>query len=173
MPAKKTYIAFLRAVNVGGTGKLPMATLKGMCETIGFTDIQTYIASGNLVFTSENSKKHVKDKLERELRNYARKDVGIVIRTASELKKVLEQNPFPTKKPNHTVALFLDQKPSHDELDKVTGQADEELKLGNREIYIHYASGIAGSKLKFPAQKIGTARNINTISKMVELSSYG
>lgn len=170
MPAKKTYIVFLRAVNVGGTGKLPMATLKGMCETIGFTNVQTYIASGNLVFTSENSKKLVKDALESELREYAEKEVGVLIRTASELRKVLEHNPFPTKKPNHTVALFLDKKPSDGELGKVTGQADEQLKLGYREIYIHYASGIAGSKLKFPAQKIGTARNINTIRKMVELS---
>ena len=148
-----------------------MSTLKGMCEIIGFTDIRTYIASGNLTFTSEESKRYVKEALEAELRKYANKDVGVVIRTASELKKVLEQNPFPNKKPNHTVAVFLDKKPSDDELDKVTGQADEKLKLGHREIYVHYGSGMARSKLKFPAQKIGTARNINTIRKMVELSS--
>lgn len=171
MPAKKSYIAFLRAVNVGGTGKLPMTTLKGMCKTIGFSDIKTYIASGNLVFTSEESKKYVKEALEAELREYAEKDIGVIIRTAGELKKVLEQNPFPNKKPNHTIALFLEKKPSEDELDKVTGQADEKLELGHREIYVYYESGIAGSKLKFPAQKIGTARNINTIRKMVELSS--
>jgi len=47
-----TYVALLRAVNVGGTGKLPMAALKAMCETIGCTNVRTYIASGNVVFDS-------------------------------------------------------------------------------------------------------------------------
>ncbi len=109
--------------------------------------------------------------MEDELREYANKDVGVVIRTAIELRKVLEQNPFPDRKPNHTVALFLDKKLTDDALDQITGQADEELMLGHQEIYVHYGSGMARSKLKFPAQKIGTARNINTIRKLVELSS--
>ena len=171
MCAHKTYIAFIRAVNVGGTGKLPMATLKDMCKAIGFTDVQTYIASGNLVFTSADNKKHVKEALESELRNYASKDVGVIIRTATELKKVLTKNPFADKKPNHIVVLFLDKKPLNTEFDQITGQADEEVVLGDREIYIHYSSGMGSSKLKLPAQKIGTARNINTIRKMIELSS--
>lgn len=171
MPAKKTYIAFIRAVNVGGTGKLPMATLKDMCKAIGFTDVQTYIASGNLVFTSGDSKKQVTEALETELRDYASKEVGVIIRTATELKKVLEKNPFADKKPNHTVVLFLDKKPLDNVFDQITGQADEELVLGGREIYIHYGSGMGSSKLKLPAQKIGTARNINTVTKMIELSS--
>ncbi len=171
MAANKKYIAFLRAVNVGGTGKLPMATLIAMCESIGLTDVKTYIASGNVVFASNESKKNIKAELEAELNEYANKEVGVIIRTASELKCVLENNPFPDKKPNHTVALFLDKKPPVDTLEQVKGQDDEELALGLREIYVHYGSGMARSKLKFPAQKMGTARNINTIRKMVELSS--
>ena len=47
------YVALLRAVNVGGTGKLPMAELRAMCESIGFAKVRTYIASGNVVFESE------------------------------------------------------------------------------------------------------------------------
>jgi len=169
MASKRVYVGFLRAVNVGGTGKLPMATFKDICKRIGFTDVQTYIASGNVVFTSDQSKKQVKEALEAELYDYAGKEVGVIIRTAAELKKVLDNNPFVKEKPNHTVALFLDKKPSASVLNPMTGQADEQFVLGLREIYVHYGSGMSRSKLKFPAQKIGTARNINTIRKMVEL----
>ncbi len=154
---------------MGGTGKLPMATLKSMCERIGFADVQTYIASGNVVFTSTDNKTKIKSALEAELFDYAGKKVGVILRTAAELKAVLEQNPFADKKPNQTVALLLDKKPAKNALEQVSGQADEELVVGLREIYVHYAGGQAGSKLKFPAQKVGTARNMNTIAKMVEL----
>ena len=51
-----TYIALLRAVNVGGTGKLPMADLKGLCEKAGFKGVRTYIASGNVVFDADPKK---------------------------------------------------------------------------------------------------------------------
>jgi len=165
------YVAFLRAVNVGGTGKLPMSELKQMCENIGLEQVQTYIASGNVVFTSEKRANVIKQALEDQLRTYAGKDVGVIVRSAAELKKVIQTNPFADKKPNHTVALFLDKKPAKDSLEAVTGQTDEQLQLGTREIYVHYGSGMGQSKLKFPAQKIGTARNFNTIKKMAELSS--
>ena len=55
-----TYIALLRAVNVGGTGKLPMADLKAMCLDAGFTEVRTFIASGNVVFSSKTSAAKVK-----------------------------------------------------------------------------------------------------------------
>jgi len=146
-----------------------MSELRAMCEQIGLGDVKTYIASGNLIFTTNSSAKQVKASLESALFDYAGKPVGVMVRSAAEIKKVLEQNPFPDAKPNHTVALFLDHKPPATTLNDITGQADEELRLGKREIYVHYGSGMARSKLKFPAQKIGTARNMNTIRKMVEL----
>lgn len=55
-------------------------------------------------------------------------------------------------------------------LAEAVGQADEEMRLGNREIYVHYKSGIGNLKLRIPAAKEGTARNMNTIAKMVELA---
>lgn len=167
----KTFIAFLRAVNVGGTGKLPMSDLRTLCEEIGFEDVKTYIASGNLVFKSNKNAKTIKALLESKLRDYAGKDVSAIVRSASELQRVLEENPFPDKKPNFTVALFLDKKPPKDTLSQVTGQVDEEIQLGQREIFVYYRSGVGSSKLKFPAQKIGTARNFNTIKKMVNLAA--
>src|ERR1700730_1690526 len=102
------YIARLRAVNVGGTGKLPMTELKAMCIDAGFTQVETYIASGNVVFQSKSSPKKVKSELEARLLAYAGKSVGVVVRTASEMEAVLKANPFPSRAPNATVAIFLD-----------------------------------------------------------------
>jgi uncharacterized protein (DUF1697 family) len=164
-----TYIALLRAVNVGGTGKLPMAELKAMCEGAGFEVVQTYIASGNVVFNSAKSAAQVKAVLETALLAYAGKPVGVMVRTVAELAAVLSGNPFPDAAPNRTVAIFLDAAPAPDAIEKVSGRKDEELALDKREIYVHYGEGMADSKLKIPAAKEGTARNINTISKLVEL----
>ena len=84
------YAAFLRAVNVGGTGKLPMAELRQMCEKIGFAEVRTYIASGNVLFTSDGSRRILKAALEDSLQTYADKPVRVIVRTAAELRDVLE-----------------------------------------------------------------------------------
>src|SRR5882757_4672655 len=76
-----SYIALLRAVNVGGTGKLPMSELKAMCVAEGFAKVQTYIASGNVVLESRLSAARVKAVLEQRLHAYAGKPVGVIIRT--------------------------------------------------------------------------------------------
>ena len=165
------FVAFLRAVNVGGTGRLPMSDLREMCNELGLADVQTYIASGNLTFDSNESKAAIKTALEGKLRDYMGKDVGVSIRTASELRSILDKNPFPDLDPKFTVAIFLDRKPPVDALDLATGRNDEDMRLGAREIYVYFGSGMGRSKLKIPAAKDGTARNMNTIKKMVELSS--
>src|SRR5580698_6729864 len=130
------YIALLRAVNVGGTGKLPMAQLKTLCTDAGFTGVETYIASGNVVLTSAAAADAVKAKLEKALHAHAKKPVGVVIRTAAELSAILKQNPFGNEKPNYTYVIFLDAKPPHDALDKVTGRTNEKMQLGKQEIYV-------------------------------------
>jgi uncharacterized protein (DUF1697 family) len=163
-----TYAALLRAVNVGGTGKLPMSELRAMCASVGFSNVRTYIASGNVVFESKLSESSVKAKLERCLEDYAGKPVGILIRTGAELAAVLANNPFSSAAPNRTVAIFLDAPPPADVLDSLSGQQTEEIALGTREIYVHYKDGIARSKLKIPATGTGTARNMNTVAKLAE-----
>ena len=85
-----SYVALLRAVNVGGTGKLPMAELRAMCESAGFSSVKTYIASGNVVFRSKLPAAKVKALLEEALLKYAGKPVGVLLRTAAELKSVME-----------------------------------------------------------------------------------
>lgn len=166
-----TYIALLRAVNVGGTGKLPMADLKAMCSDAGFAHVRTYIASGNVVFESPEAPGKVKSELEARLAAYAGKPVGVVVRTVSEMKAVLRANPFPSAAPNHTIAIFLDEAPPSDALAHAVGVKDEELRLGHREIYVHYGAGMGKSKLRIQAAKTGTARNMNTVANMVTLAA--
>ena len=165
------YVAFLRAVNVGGTGKLPMADLRQLCEEIGFEGVQTYIASGNVVFHSDARKQAAKATLENRLHEYAGEPIGVMLRTAKELRAILDENPFAGRDPRRTVAILLNQPPAKGALARAVGQSDEQMRLGKQEIYVHYPSGIGRSKLRIPAANDGTARNMNTIAKMVELSS--
>ncbi len=165
------HIALLRAVNVGGTGKLPMADLKAICADAGFAQVETYIASGNVVFDSKMTSVKVKAELEKRLATYAGKPVGVVVRNAAEMAAVLAENPFPKAAPNRTMVIFLDKPPPADALVHATGQKDEEMRVGKREIYVHYGAGMGTSKLKIPAAKNGTARNMNTVAKLVEMSA--
>jgi uncharacterized protein (DUF1697 family) len=165
------YVALLRAVNVGGTGKLPMTELKAMCGDAGFAQVETYIASGNVVFDSKAAAAKVKAELEARMLKHFGKPMGAVVRTASEMAAVLKANPFPKAEPKHTYAIFLDGRPPADALDKATGRNDEKMVLGDREIFVHYPSGMGRSKLRIPAAKAGTARNMNTVAKLVEMAA--
>jgi uncharacterized protein (DUF1697 family) len=165
------YVALLRAVNVGGTGKLPMSVLKSICEKAGFGKVRTYIASGNVVFESRDNEKRVKATLEGALAGYAGKPVGVLVRTALELADVLANNPFPDAAPNRTVVIFLDKPPMANALERITGKNGEDVRLGQREIYVHYGDGMASSKLKIPDARAGTARNINTVSKLAGMAA--
>jgi len=165
------FIALLRAVSVGGTGKLPMSELKEMCKALGFTGVRTYIASGNVVFTSRKSESAVKKALEAELESYAGKPVGVLVRSAAEMAQVLADNPFAKMAPNRTMAVFLDRAPPADTLSGLRGRKDEEVRLGRREIYIHYGDGMGQSKLVVPAAKAGTARNMNTVAALAKMAA--
>ena len=166
-----SFVALLRAVNVGGTGKLPMSELKAMCEELGFTDVRTYIASGNVVFASRKSEAAIKSALEKRLAAYAGKPVGVLVRSAAEMAEVSAKNPFPTAAPNRTMAIFLDGAPPKDAIATARGRKDEEIKLGKREIYVHYGEGMGQSKLIIPAAKAGTARNMNTVATLAEIAA--
>ena len=165
-----TYVALLRAVNVGGTGKLPMADLRDMCVRIGFINVRTYIASGNVVFASASGVSEVKASLEDALAVYAEKPVGVVVLTPDEIATAFDENPFADRAPNQTVAIFLDDRPAPSALDRVTGRQNEDVALGQRVIYVHYGDAMADSKLKFPAMAKGTARNMNTVAALMRLS---
>ena len=113
------FVALLRAVNVGGTGKLPMTDLKAMCEAAGSRSVRTYIASGNVVFESDRPPAVVRKELEDRLLAYAGKPVGVILRTAREMAEVLARNPFPQAPPNRTVAIFLEAAPPATALESI------------------------------------------------------
>lgn len=163
-----SYVALLRAVNVGGTGKLPMADLRAMAQDAGFANVRTYIASGNLVFESDADEGAVKAALESALEVYAGKPVGVVVRTGDEMAAIAAANPFPDAPANRTVAILLSAPPPADLLAGVSGRQSEEITAGVREIYVHYPDGQGNSKLKIPAARAGTARNLNTVAKLAE-----
>lgn len=165
------FVALLRAVNVGGTGKLPMAELVRMAKKSGFREPKTYIASGNLVFEWDGSEEEVKSRLGRALAEYAGKEVGVLVRTAPELAAVLAANPFTNEPPNRTMVIFLDSAPPAGIPEGVVGPAGEDVRIGRRELYVHYPERMGRSRLTIPGAKRGTARNVNTVRKLVELSS--
>jgi uncharacterized protein (DUF1697 family) len=166
------YIALLRAVNVGGTGKLPMTELAAMCEAAAFEKVKTYIASGNVVFTSSKGEAAVKAALEKAMEKYAGKPVGVMARTAAEMAAVRDANPFAEAPGNRVVAIFLDDAPPKDAIEQATNMDGEEIALGKREIYVRYTDqGMADSKLKIPGAKTGTARNMNTVAKLAEMAA--
>jgi uncharacterized protein (DUF1697 family) len=165
------YVALLRAVNVGGTGKLPMTELKAMCEAAGFEQVRTYIASGNVVFTSALSEAEVRGAIESALEAYAGKPVGVMVRTAAEMADTLARNPFADRPGNRVVAIFVDDPIPADALDAARNVKDEEMCLGERAIYVFYGDGMADSRLVIPAAKAGTARNMNSVAKFADMAA--
>ena len=148
-----------------------MSDLFALCRDAGFVRVETYIASGNVVFESKIAAPRVKAELEIRLQAHAGKPIGVVVRTASEMQAVLDANAFPKANPRLTYAIFLDEPPPSDSLIHARGRKDEDMRLGKREIFVYYPSGMGGSKLRIPAAKTGTARNMNTIATLAEMAS--
>ena len=164
------YVALLRAVNVGGTGKLAMTELRALCESIGFAEPRTYIQSGNVVFDSTLPEAKVKATLEKALAKKMGKPTAAIVRTAKELAATLQHNPFPDAATNRVIVVFLDEAPAKTALRDVKIPANEELQLRGRELFIHYPDGQGRSKLKVPFAKDGTGRNLNTVAKLLEMA---
>lgn len=163
------YVAMLRAINVGGR-KLLMSDLKAIGEQIGLGSPRTFIASGNLLFTSAEGEAQVKAKLESALAKHMGANVPVMVRTAAEMEAVASANPFSKQPGNRVVAIFVDDPPPADALSHATGVRGEQMALGAREIYVAYGDGMADSKLRIPAAARGTARNMNSVTKMAQLA---
>ena len=101
-----TFIGLLRAVNVGGTGMLPMKILAAMCGDLGFANVRTYIQSGNVVFQSKLTREKTQAALERALAAHMGKKVDVMLRDLAELKAVLKANPFPEGEPAKIIVAF-------------------------------------------------------------------
>ncbi len=163
------YAALLRAVNVGGTGKLPMADLRAMCERLGFEAPKTLLASGNVVFQSTQKPAEVCAVLEAALAEHAAKPVGVFVYDEAQMQIIHNQHPFPDHPPSQCGILFIDQMPSVVEMAEPKGLKDEEIVAGSMAIYLKYPNGMGQSKLKAPGADRGTMRNFNTVVKLLAL----
>lgn len=100
------FIALLRAVNVGGTGKLVMSDLKALCEDAGFHTVRTYIASGNVVFSTDENAAKAQAILEDHLHHHAEEPIPTFLRDADQMARIYASNPFP-EAPGNKVAACL------------------------------------------------------------------
>ncbi len=167
--AMPTHLALLRAVNVGGTGLLPMAELRALAEGLGFARVRTHLASGNLLVDSPLSADAVQDRLSEALAQRQGRAVGVVMRTAADLARVLDEQPFRDAAPNRVLVSFLPGPVRADALATVRHQADEQIALLAQEVVVHYGAGMGSSKLRVPAAEAGTARNLNTVAALLRL----
>jgi len=166
------YVALLRGVNLLGVSTLKMDDLKAIAAELGLGSPRTLIASGNLLFTSPIREEELRRQLERRLLEHMGREVRVILRTAKEMEKVVSANPFTEIAGNRVQAFFMNEPPPADLLETVRNQAeDERIALGPREIFVAYGErGIGKSRLRIPAGEAGTARNMNTVAKLAELS---
>lgn len=163
------HVALLRAVNVGGTGALPMPVLKAMGEDCGFSRARTWIASGNLLFESGDDEATIQSKLEARLLEWAGKPIEVFVRTVQQLAMIVAANPFPDAHGSRHLIYFRDCPPPPDLIARCRHANGERLALGTRELHVDYGEGIRFTKLKISGKAEHTARNFNTVTKLAEL----
>ena len=176
-----TYVALLRGVNVGGNRKVPMAQLRECLAALGFTDVRTYLQSGNAVFRATSaSTGEVAVRIEEVLGQQLGFDVPTVVWTGAELAQVVTSNPFPEieSEPTKLVVSFL-AGPVPPQIAAAFDLSDlpERGQVGDRVVYLHYPDGQGVSKL-VPAMLErrlggvwGTARNWRTVTELLALVS--
>jgi uncharacterized protein (DUF1697 family) len=168
-PSMTRFVALLRAVNVGGTGKLPMADLRAMGTACGFEDVSSFIASGNLLFSSAANEAEVKAALEARLASYAGKRVPVLVRSAAEMRAIVAANPFTDAHHSRHLVHFYDAAPPADLVERCRDVAGERLAIGTRELHVDYGEGIRHTRLKIPPNGDATSRSINSVTRMAKL----
>ena len=166
------YIALLRGVNLVGKSTLKMADLKAIADDLKLEKARTYIASGNLLFVSDQPEAKLRALLEKRMQAHMGKQVGVMLRTAKEMAAVVKANPFPDGRGNNVQAFFMNEKPPKDLLETIRNKADDErVAAGKREVYVAYGErGIGRSRMRIPPAEAGTARNMNTVARLAELA---
>lgn len=182
MSTVQTYIALLRGINVSGHKKIKMADLRIALEQLNFTDIVTYIQSGNIVFKSvHNSITELELLIQKQILTDFGFEVPVLIKTPKELKTVFDNNPFEKNKlndPKLFYVVFLKDKPQqkHIETLKTYDYSPEAYVINEKIIYFYAANGAGNAKMSnnFFENKlkvIATSRNWRTIQKLIELSN--
>jgi uncharacterized protein (DUF1697 family) len=174
------HIALLRAVNVGGTAKMPMAELRALCERLGLKSVRTLLHSGNLVFEAGSRSPAACEKLlQAACAKAFSLETDIYVRTPGEIEAVLARNPFPAEArddPAHLHVLFLRAAPDPQAFKTLQAaiKGRETVRGVGREAYIVYPDGAGTSKLTLRLIEkhlgtTGTMRNWNTVGKLAVL----
>lgn len=167
----RALVALLRAVNVGGTGLLPMSELAALCTGLGFQDVRTYIQSGNVVFRTPLAAERAGEALAKKLAVHMRRPCDVMVRDADALRALLAANPFPGAEPARVIVLFYAQPVRKALVDGLTGPDGEVVVAAGREVYVHYVNGQGRSKLKLPKDLgVFTGRNVNTVAKLLAMA---
>lgn len=174
-------VSMLRGVNVGGHNKVKMDALRELYVSLGLKDPETYIQSGNVVFRGDGRNlglmaRKIEDGIERK---FGFRPV-VILRSASDLRKVVAGNPFAARRdldPRKLLVTFLAADPGREARDKVLAlKTDpEELRIEGREVYIYFRDGQGRSELPMALiertlKTPGTGRNWNTVRKLLEMA---
>ena len=175
-----TYAALIRGVNVGGRAKLPMAALKAGLTELGFEDVVTYIQSGTAVFRAASRPATVAAAVERRILEDAGLAVTVMVRTHTELSRVAGRNPFlaDDREPRQLHVLFLDAVPTRTAVTHLDPERSppDRFHVDGQHVYLHHPGGVGRSRLSadYFERTLGvraTARNWNTVLKLVELTA--
>lgn len=178
-----TYAILLRAVNVGGYGKLSMAELRNTLSSLGFKNVETYIQSGNAVVDANVPAERVRLSVAVALQKLTGTAVDVIIRTHDQLDELIHRNPFATEAVDgtrvHIAFLSGPAAPTaraalESIVEKYPNRRDR-YHLAGDHIYFHFPDGAADTKFtgKFLDKAIGavgTGRNWNTVLKLHAMS---
>jgi uncharacterized protein (DUF1697 family) len=161
-------VALLRAVNVGGRGRVPMAQLRELMEDLGYTDVATYVQSGNVVFTAPKAA-GLAAALEKPYAKEFGFEIPVIVRTQAEMAAIVKANPLGkiADDPAKQVVFFL--------ADKIPALAPDVFELHGREIHAWLPNGLGRSKLPqvLTTKRLGTnatARNWRTVEKLLAMT---
>lgn len=170
-------ISLLKGVNIGGHHKIKMDALRELYATMGLPDARTYVQSGNILFrAAERDRARIAKRIGDGIEEKYGFRPEVVLRTLPEMKSVVTRNPFAGREvlePHKLAVLFLAGAPQGAK--SLVVKADkEEVKIDGQEVFVYFPDGIGKSKLSVPAiekglKTIATARNWNTVLKLVEL----
>ena len=175
-----TFVALLRSVNVAGHGRLAMPELKASFLALDFTDVSTYIQTGNVIFGStKRSAAKLETEIERQLESTFGTTPKVILRTVPELTRIVATSPYPSRgaDPSRHHVTFLAAVPSKARLAGFhpPDSGRDELTIIGREIYVHTPDGYANTKLTgtYLERHLGvssTTRNWNTVTKLCALA---
>ena len=173
-----TLIALVYGLNVGGKSRLAMAELRAMAEELGYSDVATYVQSGNLVFRTGDSPAQVAAALEGALAKSLAKQPRVFVRSASRLARIVADNPFLERSddPKHHHVVFCGESMRKALGDfELSGYAPEEAHAAGKEVYLYLPGGLGRSKLAgalLGRRGVidGTARNWRTTTRLLEMA---